>query len=81
MAEPAKARRREERAFEFFAKLPAESDNQILKAMLPRLFGHGAAPKLDFCLQQGILQLYYDWCEPNPSCQGCSVLPYVSVDS
>jgi hypothetical protein len=81
LARRARDRRREERVFEFFAKLPAESDNQILKAMLPRLFGQGPAPKLDFRLQQGILQLYYDWCEPNPSCQGCSVLPYVSVNS
>ncbi|MDX9974911.1 MAG: DUF2851 family protein [FCB group bacterium] len=80
LARRARNRQREERTFEFFAKLPPESDNQILKAMLPRLFGQGKTPKLDFRLQQGILQLYYDWCEPNPSCKGCSVLPYVSVD-
>ncbi len=79
LARRARDRRREEVVFEFFAKLPAEPDNQILKAMVPRLFGSGPAPRLDFRLQQGMLQMFYDWCEPNPSCRACSVIPCVEA--
>jgi hypothetical protein len=80
LARRSRDRVREDQVFTFFAKLPAESENQVIKAMLPRLFGETKPPRLDFRMQQGLLQLYFDWCEPNPSCRGCSVLPYVSID-
>lgn len=67
-------RRREERILAFFAALPKEPDNHIQTVMLPRLFGEAKRPKLDFRTQQGLLQMYRDWCEPNPSCRNCSVV-------
>ena len=81
LARRVRDRQREERVFEFFAKLPAEPDNHVLKIMVPRIFGEAKAPKLDFRMQQGLLQLFYDFCEPNPSCRGCSVVPYAAVES
>jgi hypothetical protein len=70
----------EGRAMEFFASLPKESDNHILKVMVPRLFGDDVKPKMDFRTQQGLLQMYSDWCEPNPSCQNCRVIPSLDID-
>lgn len=74
-------RSREERVFAFFAKLPAEPDNRVIKRMAPRLFGDAPPPRMDFRMQQGVLQLFYDWCEPNPSCRTCPVVPYVATET
>jgi hypothetical protein len=67
----------EERVYEFFGALPKEPENHIQKAMVPRLFGMDTPYKLDFRKQQGILQIFNDWCEPNPSCQNCKALPWL----
>lgn len=67
----------EERVLAFFAALPAEPDNKVLKLMVPRIFGHTKPPRLDFRKQQGMLQLFHDWCEPNPSCRNCGVQTYL----
>jgi hypothetical protein len=64
----------EERVLAFFASLPQEPENRILKIMLPRIFAENKPPKLTFRLQQGLIQMHYDWCEPNPSCRNCNVL-------
>lgn len=63
----------EEKVFAFFAAMPRESENHVFADMVPRLFGD-AKPQLNFRRQQGLLQLYQDWCESNPSCRECSVL-------
>ena len=70
-------RTKEERVYGFFAGLSKEADNQILKAMIPRIFGEARPPRLTFRLQQGLLQMYQDWCQPNPSCRACSLLRYL----
>lgn len=64
----------EEKVSEFFTTLPKETDNHVLRTMLIRLFPGKEPPKLTFRLQQGLMQMYMDWCEPNPSCRNCSVL-------
>ncbi|MBI4558942.1 MAG: DUF2851 family protein [Candidatus Hydrogenedentes bacterium] len=79
LARQRKDRLAEDRVLEFFAALPKEPDNQILKVMLPRIFGSNPKPRLDFRLQQGLLQMFHDWCEPNPSCRNCRVVPYFEV--
>jgi len=79
LARQRRDRVREERVLAFFAALPQEPDNHIQKVMLPRLFGTGAKPKLDFRTQQGLLQMFRDWCEPNPSCRNCSVVRSIGV--
>lgn len=64
----------EERVFTFFAALPKEPENQIQRKMLPRVYGDAIPKKINFCTQQGLLQMYADWCEPNPSCRDCRVM-------
>ena len=70
----------EERVFDFFRRLPRESDNQILKIMRPRLFGPHAKVKQDFRMQQGLLQLHQDWCASNPSCRNCALIRFIAPD-
>lgn len=64
----------EERVLEFFATLPKEPDNRTQKIMLPRIYGNSPPKKMDFRTQQGLIQMYQDWCEPNPSCKNCRVM-------
>lgn len=70
----------EERALEFFAAMPKESENHVVKRMLPRVFGDAVPGKVNFRLQQGLLQVYQDWCEPNPSCRGCPIIGHLDPD-
>lgn len=79
MARRKRDRVREEQVLAFFAALPKEPENKIIKIMLPRIFGTTTPPRLDFRTQQGLLQMYLDWCEPNPSCRNCSVAGYLST--
>ncbi len=74
LARQRRDRRREETVFAFLESLPAEPENTIQKIMLPRLFGRAGFPKIDFRIQQGLLQIHRDWCEPNPSCRNCRVI-------
>ncbi|MFP4191581.1 MAG: DUF2851 family protein, partial [Candidatus Hydrogenedentota bacterium] len=64
----------EEKALAFFARMPQEPGNRVVTRMLPRIYGENPYPKLDFRMQQGLLQLFGDWCESNPSCRNCPVL-------
>lgn len=68
----------EEKVYRTFVAMPAEPDNRIVRAMVPRLLMERGGVRLDFRLQQGLLQLHEDWCEHNPSCHNCLVLRYVS---
>ncbi len=70
----------EEKALDFFAAMPKESENHIVKRMLPRVFGDVPPKKVDFRLQQGLLQVYQDWCEPNPSCRNCPIIGHLDPD-
>lgn len=74
-----KDRPREERVHALFASLPKEPDNHVVKRMTERIHGPGAKPRLDFQLQQGLLQLHADWCETNPSCHRCTMLAHLGV--
>ncbi|HOH52157.1 MAG TPA: hypothetical protein PLI98_15600, partial [Candidatus Hydrogenedentes bacterium] len=65
----------EERALAFCRALPAEPDNQVLRRMTAWIFPEDA-PRLTFLRQQGLLQMYRDWCEANPSCRNCSLHAY-----
>ncbi|NUM53374.1 MAG: DUF2851 family protein [Candidatus Hydrogenedentes bacterium] len=70
----------EERALEFFAAMPKESENHVVKRMLPRVFGDAKPGKVNFRLQQGLLQVYQDWCESNPSCRGCPIIGHLDPE-
>lgn len=75
----AKARQMHDRAletkvFDFFTALPKEPDNHVFKVMAPRLFGDTPPPRFTFQMQQGLIQLYNDWCRFNPKCGACPAL-------
>ncbi|MFP6584204.1 MAG: hypothetical protein VCD00_16835, partial [Candidatus Hydrogenedentota bacterium] len=78
MARSSRDRSYEERVLTFFGALPKEPENRIIKIMLPRVYGNQPPKKLDFRLQQGLIQMYQDWCEPNPSCAKCRVMSMLS---
>jgi hypothetical protein len=67
-------RQREALVLAFFARLPQEPDNHITRRMLPRLFGAAKPPRMTFRIQQGLHQMFVDWCEPNPACHNCAVI-------
>lgn len=71
----------EERVYAFFAAMPKESDNRVVKWMVPRVLGDGKPPRLDFRTQQGLLQIFQDWCEPNPSCKNCAIIPHLELQA
>jgi hypothetical protein len=73
-------RDREEKALDFFSTLPKEPGNQIVRIMIPRVFGDLKPPRIDFRTQQGLIQVFQDWCEPNPSCRSCPVISYLDRD-
>ena len=80
----AKARQAHDRAletkvFEFFTALPKEPDNHIFKVMAPRLFGDAPPPRFTFQMQQGLIQLYNDWCRFNPKCGACPALSLLKL--
>jgi hypothetical protein len=68
---------REESVRVLFASLPKEAPNHVLRAMIPRIYGVGARPRLKFQAQQGLLQLYQDWCGANRSCRNCPLLAFL----
>ena len=78
LARQRKDRIREETVLEFFAALPKEPENQVVKTMIPRVLGPDLDLRLNFRMQQGMLQLHQDWCSANPSCHNCSVIQFLA---
>ena len=68
----------EDRVHALYAALPKEAPNHIIEIMLPRAFGERVPKRITFREQQGLLQLYQDWCEPNPSCRNCPAIPHLT---
>jgi len=68
----------EESVLDFFSRMPKEPDNHIVALMGPRLLGEIGQKRMDFRTQQGLLQVYQDWCEQNPSCRGCRILEAIA---
>ncbi len=71
---------KEERVYALFESLPKEPDNHIVRVMGPRLLQGAGGRRLGFRTQQGLLQVYLDWCEGNPSCHNCTMLRYLASD-
>jgi hypothetical protein len=70
----------EQRVFEFFSAFPKEAENRIVSMMIPRVFGDCPPKRIDFRTQQGLLQIYQDHCEPNPSCRNCRMISYLDEE-
>lgn len=67
----------EQRVFNLFTAFPKEAENRIVSTMIPRVFGDLPPKRIDFRTQQGLLQVYQDHCEANPSCRNCRMIPYL----
>ncbi len=63
----------ERRIAECLRNFPAESDSAPLKWMRERIFAGHYPFKPGFAMQQGLLQLYRDWCGFNLTCEDCPV--------
>ncbi|MFA7692348.1 MAG: DUF2851 family protein [Candidatus Hydrogenedentes bacterium] len=61
----------------FFIALPKEPENRIHRRMIEWLNLKTNALKLNFRRQQGLMQIYEDWCAHNPSCDNCSIMAYM----
>ncbi len=79
LARRSRDRLKEERVYALFQSLPKEPDNHIVHVMLPRIFGSQLPIRLDFIIQQGLLQIHQDWCEANPSCHNCTMLRHLNA--
>lgn len=79
-ARQARDRSREECIFEFFGTLPKEPDNHVVDRMVPRVLRDSKTIRINFQIQQGLLQMHQDWCEPNPSCRNCSMFDYLDLN-
>ncbi len=72
---------REAMIHRFFKALPSEPANQITRLMQQRVIPEGVKLRLNFCRQQGLLQMFEDWCHPNPGCVDCSLHRYFEQGS
>ncbi|GAB4352921.1 MAG: DUF2851 family protein [Candidatus Abyssubacteria bacterium] len=66
----------EERAHQVFCSLPASLDNSVTRLMEYRMFGPQSRtrPTRTARTQQGLLQVFADWCSEDPSCENCGIL-------
>ena len=69
----------ETHVFDFFTSLPKEMENHVVRTMGSRLFGDTPPPRYTFQMQQGLLQLYTDWCRFNPKCGACPALALLNL--
>jgi hypothetical protein len=65
----------EDRVHRFFTSAPSLSANAVTRLMEHRMFG--GSPKQRVArsaqMQQGLLQIFADWCSEDPSCERCGV--------
>jgi hypothetical protein len=64
--------------------LPAEEDNSLLRQTAHALFGrdHNPAFYRDGLKQQGLLQIFYDFCLNNrTACRECALVPALAAGS
>lgn len=65
----------EKTLFGLFLLLPCEGENHKTLAMEARLLaGVQGWGRKNLCYAQGLIQLYEDWCGPEPDCQCCGLL-------
>ncbi len=76
-ARHAKNRVMEENVHAFLTGLPKEPENSIHRTMAQWMLAEAPALRLNFVMQQGLLQVYEDWCGHNPSCRNCTLLAYL----
>jgi hypothetical protein len=65
----------EELVFQFFAGHPSLPPNNITRLMEFKMFGNSPKERAarSARTQQGLLQIFADWCSEDPSCQNCGI--------
>jgi hypothetical protein len=65
----------EERVFQFYAGFPSLPPNNITRLMEFKMFGNSPKERAarSARAQQGLLQIFADWCSEDPSCQNCGI--------
>ena len=65
----------EEVVFEFYCSLPSLPPNNITRLMEFKMFGNSPKERVarSARTQQGLLQIFADWCSEDPSCQNCGI--------
>jgi len=72
----------EQNIFATYISCPPLPSDAVLRLMMHRLFGpEEPAPSLirNARRQQGLIQIYQDWCADDPICRQCSILPLVTA--
>lgn len=67
---------KEEKTHRLFRSLPSLSPNNVTRLMEYKLFGNSPKQRVarNARTQQGLLQLFSDWCSEDPSCENCGLL-------
>jgi len=65
----------EELVHKFYCALPSLPPNNISRLMEYRMFGVSSGRRVarSAQTQQGLLQIFADWCSEDPSCEGCGI--------
>jgi len=65
----------EEVVFQFYCGLPSLPPNNITRLMEFKMFGNSPKERVarSARTQQGLLQIFADWCSEDPSCRNCGV--------
>jgi hypothetical protein len=74
----------ERKIFRTYTACPPLPNNAVLRLMAHRMFGTAKPPASLVSgsrRQQGLIQIYQDWCSQDPACQQCSILPVLSARS
>ncbi len=74
----------ERKVFGTYLSCPSLPSNAVVRLMTHRLFGTAKPPASLIAgsrRQQGLIQIYQDWCSQDPACQQCSILPVLSARS
>ena len=71
----------ESKVFATYVACPPLPTNAVLRLMAYRLFGTDPPRPLirNARRQQGLIQIYQDWCSEDPLCQQCSILPLLTA--
>jgi hypothetical protein len=72
----------EHKIFGAYMSSPSLPTNAVLRLMAYRLFGTVKPPASVLAgarRQQGLIQIYQDWCSEDPACQQCSILPLLTA--
>lgn len=65
----------EERVHRFYCGLPSLPPNSVTRLMEYKMFGKSPKERVARTArtQQGLLQIFADWCSEDPSCEGCGI--------